>query len=295
MRRERASFIFRPVAGLAAAVCLAGIPAVLPGAPDASDEPVIYELDFRVAGSDLYENIHFPVFRGNGFAMENAELSDELAFVTRGRSRLYHYEGPSPLVFYRASGDGSESRAPVARLDLSKIENPKAPQFLLFLPRDGNGPEFGIFPVALSRDRLSSGDLVVLNASPGPVAFSTTDGETKGILKRGTVETLAGEDLPGAHIQVRENGGGDEGDEGDEGPDSDAQITDTGKVQTIGLRFAVKDSGEGDWNPLHMDILSAYEDEVRFLVFYPPAVEGSHNLRRFLFTLSLPEKPKKKD
>ncbi len=126
----------------------------------------LHSLNFYLASSRQIQNIRFGVFDSSG----NIVASRPTGFRTSGRSLLYDYKGPNPILFFRESNDLSQGDQPqrkiVGRVDFDPSEN----IYLFFFMPNPNYPDSGleyqIIPVSIDPDKIPAGHLLIYNTMP---------------------------------------------------------------------------------------------------------------------------------
>ncbi len=137
----------------------------LPSALQAEEAPVIHEVSFYIAANVRIPNLHFGVFDEEG----KFQKSVPLRFNTSGRSQLYEYQGPMPLLFFEEEKKPTEADPnAVTRTPVASISLQKAPEkvLLLFHPNlnhPDSGPKYSVSGVNLNDDAVPGGHISVFN------------------------------------------------------------------------------------------------------------------------------------
>ena len=247
-------------------------------------------LGFRVGAPENIAGVHFPIY-GEGATADAARVEDseEIGFVRSGRSALYEYRGPNPVVFYRlVEGVDEEGNETTRRQSVARVKIPEGIEMalLFFIPRSDSEDKYRVIPIDGSASRREAGDLTVLNASPFNVA-TAHQGIDPRVIRPGQRLDFEASEVPGASLdsprpRTTEPAGASQA----EAPDDLNNYGGDMSRATVQLKFAVE-TGEGDWRMLNYRMLTVSANETRVLVFYPPKVEGSYYLRPALFKVPI--------
>ena len=146
-------------------VFLLSLQILLSPAVRAEEEITLHQVSFYIAANVRISNLHFGNFDEEG-KFQNAT---PLRFNTSGRSRLYEYEGPMPLVFFEEEASPTEAdphavtRTPVATISL---QNAPEKVLLLFHPNPNHpdsGPKYSVSGVNLNDEAVPGGHISVFN------------------------------------------------------------------------------------------------------------------------------------
>ncbi len=214
------------------------------GRAGGAEWPAAYEVAFYVTANARIKGLRYGVFGDGG----QIEASVPVAFKTSGRSALYTYEGPSPLVFFREetvrglNGGLAIERRPMARVNLQ----PQVDEMvLIFFKNPGEGDPYIARPVDIRPDTIPEGHIVLFNAT------------------RQVLLGAIGEDVKPENTGVRAI---------HPGVNPAVRIAPRGRVR---LAFEFQDLG---WHRVFNREYDCNPDERLLLVIYPPRFPGSIDL-----------------
>lgn len=136
------------------------IPTTGINAQESTEEPII-KAEFTVY------SLNRP--QGLKFIHGDRKGASALEFFSSARSRLYEYEGPNPIIFFR------ETPAPTVEdpnaVDRTKVGEISLPQeggeflFIFFPDSRGNNDKYRIYPLDDSQSELPNGSIRLFNAT----------------------------------------------------------------------------------------------------------------------------------
>ena len=138
------------------------IPATGVNAQESTEEEPIIKAEFTVYSLKRLQDLKFIHGDRKG--------ASALEFFSSARSKLYEYEGPSPIIFFRETPAPTiEDPSAVNRKKVAELSLPEeGGEFLfIFFPDYSSGNEkYKIYPLGDSKNELPNGSIRLFNATP---------------------------------------------------------------------------------------------------------------------------------
>ena len=226
------------------AVGLATYSTVINAQETKKEEPII-KADFTVYSLKRLQDLKF--IHGD------RQGASELEFFSSARSRLYEYEGPNPIIFFR------ETPAPTVEdpnaIDRTKVGEVSLPQeggeflFIFFPDYSSENDQYRIYPLDDSKSELPNGSIRFFNA---------TSFQLEGVFGQNKINLEPG---PSEAYRV------------------------TGTSMSLGLGFRHEDKFHMSYNgPVGLE-----KDSRGLFILFPPFVKGSAILQTRYLRDSKPE------
>ena len=227
---------------------------------------------------DLEGTVYVTMKKGSeGTGLADSSRSP-LRIATRGRSPLYRASQGDTLVFMRRRETAESPSEDFLKLGEYEVPSGMSRALLVFSRDPDTSGVFRVEAIDLSDATRKEGHLFVYNASPFRIAVRLPDSVETRVAPGG--EPADEEDAEGGvplpPVMLLEA-------TADARADFNKAASGAGPLLMADVRFQV--GFKGEWRPLNRDLLAIRRNEIRMVLFGPPAVEGSHYLTSSAFSL----------